>query len=125
MLSKKFRLPGNQIPQVIKKGKRFSFSLFNLVIYQRQRDKGTKGQSSCFSFVVSKKISKKAVIRNRTKRLLSESVRLLMPQIKKGHDIIFFAKKALTEEKLQDILPQVEKSLQKAGLFKPLRPISV
>ena len=116
MLSKKFRLPGNQIPQVIKKGKRFSFPLFNLVVLE-PRTYHLKPSSARFTFVVSKKVSKKAVIRNRTKRLFSESVRLLMPQIKKSYNVIFFAKKALIEEKLQDIMSQVEKSLKNANLF--------
>jgi len=70
-----------------------------------------------FAFVIGNKISKKAVVRNRTKRLLSEAVRLLLPQIKKGHEIIFFAKKPLKKEKLQDILPTIEKNLKKASLL--------
>lgn len=133
MLSKKFRLPGNQIPEVIKKGKRFSFPLFNLVVsnqtIESSRDKAIKKSNhitikphnhqtlSRFAFVISKKISKKAVVRNRTKRLLSESVRLLMPQIRKGCDVIFFAKKPLLEEKLQNVMPVVEKGLKKARLI--------
>ncbi|MBL7150438.1 ribonuclease P protein component [Candidatus Microgenomates bacterium] len=112
MLSKKFRLPGNQIPLVLKKGKRFSFPLFNLVVCQQ-----SQLLNSRFTFVVSTKISKKAVVRNRTKRLLSEAVRLLLPQIKKGFDIIFFAKKPFLEEKLQDVMPQVEKALNKIKLL--------
>ena len=117
MLSKTHRLPGNQIPQVLKKGKRLSFSFFNLVVLET-RTQNLESSSARFTFVVSKKVSKKAVVRNRTKRLLSESVRLLMPQIKKGDDIIFFAKKALTKEKLQDVLPVVEKAFKKAKIFK-------
>ena len=117
MLPQKYRLPGNQIPEVLKKGKRFSFPLFNLVLLKPQTS-NLKPQISRFAFVVSTKISKKAVLRNRTKRLTAESVRLLLPQIKKGYDIIFFAKKPLKEEKLQDILPAVEKGVKKAGLLK-------
>ena len=112
MLSKKFRLPGNQIPLVLKRGKRLSFPLFNLVICKQ-----SQLLNSRFTFVVSTKISKKAVVRNRTKRLLSESVRLLLSRIKKGQDIIFFAKKAFLEEKLQDVMPQVEKALNKIKLL--------
>ena len=40
-----------------------------------------------------------------------------MPQIKKGCDVMFFAKKPFLEEKLQDILPQVEKALKKVGIL--------
>lgn len=118
MLPKKFRLPGNQIPLVLKRGKRYNFSLFNLVVYNQTTKQPDNQTTSRFSFIVSSKISKRAVIRNRTKRLLSESVRLLVPQIKKGREIIFFAKKALKEEKLQDVLPTIEKNLKKTRLLK-------
>lgn len=113
MLSKKYRLPGNQIPQVLKKGKRYSFPLFNLVVCQQ-----SQLLNSRFAFVASLKISKKAVVRNRTKRLFSEAVRVLLPQIKKNQDIIFFAKKPFREEKLQDVLPLVEDGLKKTRLLK-------
>jgi len=116
VLSKIYRLPGSQIPLVLKKGKRSSFPPFNLVVL-KPRASSLEPRASCFAFVVSSKISKKAVVRNRTKRLLSESVRLLMPQIKKGCDVMFFAKKPFLEEKLQDILPQVEKALKKVGIL--------
>lgn len=117
MLPRKSRLPSNQIAEVLKKGKQFSFPLFNLVCYQQKSNKATKQQDSCFAFVVSSKIDKRAVVRNRTKRLISEAVRLLLPQIKKDKDIIFFAKKPLKKEKLRDVLPEVEKAFRATKLL--------
>ncbi len=43
---------------------------------------------SRFGFIVSKKVFKKAVLRNQTKRRLREIVRFKMPQIKKGIDVV-------------------------------------
>ena len=116
MLPRNYRLSGNQIPQVLKKGKRFSSPLFNLVVYKR-RTTDYLLPTSRFAFVVSLKIEKRAVVRNRTKRLLSEAVRLLLPKIKKDYKIVLFAKKPLKKEKLQDILSVLKNGLKKAGLL--------
>ncbi len=58
-----------------------------------------------FAFIASRKFSKKAVERNRAKRLLRESVRLLFSEFKdKGYDIIFIARKYILNGKIQDVL---------------------
>ncbi len=58
-----------------------------------------------FAFVVSKKYSKKAVERNRAKRILREAIRL---SFKENHsleslnyDIVFLAKETLKKKKVQ------------------------
>lgn len=48
-------------------------------------------EMSRFGFIVSQKVSKKAVIRNRVKRMLRELVRIKMPKIKKGVDVVLIA----------------------------------
>jgi len=73
---------------------------------------------SRFGFIVSKKISKKAVERNRVKRILRESVRLSKNQIKIGCDIIFIAKNGIELKTHQEIKDVVEKLLMKSGLLK-------
>ena len=40
---------------------------------------------SRFAFIVSTKIDKRATVRNRIRRLMSESVRLFLPEITKSH----------------------------------------
>lgn len=65
-------------------------------------------------FSVSKKIGK-SVVRNRTKRLLKEAVRLNMPIFEKGVDLVFVARAGM-----KDITySEVEKTIR--YLFKNMR----
>jgi len=72
---------------------------------------------SRFGFVVSKKISNKATIRNKVKRRLREILRIYLPKIKLGYDLIFFTRKGIEEKKFQEIKEKVEYLLTKAKIF--------
>jgi ribonuclease P protein component len=59
----------------------------------------------------------KAVVRNRSKRLLREALRSLLPHIASGWDLLLLARKPLPEndyQKVRDVLVQV---LARANLF--------
>jgi ribonuclease P protein component len=58
----------------------------------------TTNDVSRFAFVVSTKVAKHAVDRNRMKRVLRESVHHLLPTIKPGYDVVFVAKKNFAEK---------------------------
>lgn len=61
-----------------------------------------------FLFVASKRNFKKAVERNRAKRLLRQAVRSVLRDYKNlGYDILIVAKKSLIEKKIYDIIPQI------------------
>lgn len=75
---------------------------------------------SRIGFVVSQKISKKAVIRNKIKRRLREIIRLNLLIIKEGYDIVFFTKKGIENKKFSELKEIVKKLLQKARLIKNL-----
>ncbi|WP_283401003.1 ribonuclease P protein component [Desulfurobacterium pacificum] len=68
-------------------------------------------------FIASKKISKKAVIRNRAKRLMREVFRLNKHKLKPV-DIIFIARKGIVGRKLQEVEEDFLKLAQKAGILK-------
>ncbi len=53
-----------------------------------------------FAFVVSQKVSKKATVRNKIRRIMSEGVRLKMSKIKKGFDCILVVCPGLSMEDL-------------------------
>jgi len=66
-----------------------------------------------FGFIVSKKISKRAVDRNRIRRLLAESVRINIDKI--GINIwgVFLAKKSLLGKKFGEVEEEVGRTLGK------------
>ena len=67
--------------------------------------------------MVSKKISKKAVIRNKVKRRLREAVRIILPRIKPCYDIIFFTRPGIEQKDFSEIKEAVSNLLSKAGLI--------
>lgn len=71
-----------------------------------------------FGFIVSNKISKKAVLRNRAKRLLREMARGLLPKAKEGVDVLFLAKKTVLKVSFGELLTEAEKLFKKGGLLK-------
>lgn len=71
---------------------------------------------SRFGFVVSTKISKKAVARNRAKRLLREAVRTNINQVVKGFDCVFLAKHVILDKQSTEIVAEVKAVLTKAKI---------
>lgn len=72
------------------------------------------------AFVVTKKISKSAVKRNRIKRQMREVVRLLLKEnkIKPGFMVLVMAKPAVLEKEYLEIENSISGVLKKAGLNK-------
>jgi ribonuclease P protein component len=68
-------------------GKMIQSRSFGMGIYNRKDD-----DPSHFGFIISTKISKKAVVRNRIKRTMSEVVRKNIDNLKNGYDVLFLIK---------------------------------
>ncbi len=66
-------------------------------------------------FVVSKKISKKAVIRNKIKRQLREISRDIIKNTEKGLDIVVFTRPEITNSDFNQIKNVLETLLKKIG----------
>jgi len=81
------------------KGRVLYSPLFGWLFYKENDD------LKKFGFVVSKKISKKAVDRNRIRRVLSEIIRKNLDKFENGFRGIFLIKKNIIDEKgnLKDI----------------------
>ena len=94
---------------VFKKGDGFKQGFLYLKI--RKNNLG----ASRFGFVISKKFSKKAVIRNKTKRRLSEIIKAKLSEIKKGMDIIVVVMPG-AENEFQELEDTLSKLFKKAKL---------
>lgn len=70
-----------------------------------------------FCFVVSKKISNKAVVRNKLKRRLRSAVKVFLPQIKPGIDCVFIACPGLNLKEYRDLVFYVERILTVLGVL--------
>lgn len=67
-----------------------------------------------FGFIISKKISKKAVERNKIKRRMSEILRKKLTVFKPGTKIIFLTKKSILGAKIAEVEKEIEKLISKA-----------
>ena len=112
MLSQTHRLRGHRIPVVLKEGRRVHREIASHINRPIEPKQATQ-----IGIIVPMKLSKKAVHRNRTKRLISESIRTCINQVKPGFEVLVMAKKLLREEKLQDVLPKVSEAFRKAELL--------
>ena len=113
MLPKIHRLPlRTELNRVKKQGKIVSGNFFSLLFTVRSQTAVPR-----FAFIVSKKIDKRATVRNRVRRLFSESVREILPEVKKGVDGAFLAKRSAANQKFSIIRTDVEGVFRKSGLF--------
>ena len=69
--------------------------------------------SKKFGFVISKKISKKAVDRNKIKRRLTEVIKKYLNDFEKGIRIVFLAKKEILGKNIREIEEEIKKCLKK------------
>lgn len=120
MLSKPNRLPSPDVRRVMQTGRRVNTEGVQLV-YKSRVDSGNPEdsrnlQSSRFAFVVPIGIDKHSVVRNRVRRLVRESVRLILPKLAPGRDGVFFVRKVLGDE-LTGVDAAVREVLRKAGML--------
>lgn len=93
--------------EIKNKGKMFNDPLFGAVCLIGETEEIK------FGFVISKKISKKAVDRNKIKRRLSEILVKKLDKFKLGTKIIFLAKKSLLGAKIEEVEEEINKLILK------------
>ncbi len=69
------------------------------------------------AFLASKKVGK-SVLRNRARRLMKESYRILEPNLDSGYDLIWIARNTINELKCADVKKSMENALKKSGILK-------
>jgi len=112
MLPKVNRLTRKKdIEKVFKKGRFFKEDF--LILKTIENDLG----KSRFSFSVSLKVLKKAALRNKIRRRLSEIVRSRLKKIKKGRDAVLIACPGLEEKDFWEIEEIVTKLFKRAKII--------
>lgn len=84
--------------QVKEKGKFSTFPYFSVSYLKKDND-----EESRFGYVVSKKISMKATVRNRIKRLMKEAIRINIEKLPKGYDFVVLAKSGIVHKTFDTI----------------------
>jgi ribonuclease P protein component len=95
-----------EIDKVFKLGKRLKGDFFYIKIIK------TKNKNSRFCFIVSKKISKKAVVRNKIKRRLRDIIRKILLDMEIGADIIVCASPGIEKKNYKGIEKSVNSLLK-------------
>lgn len=98
------------------RGKIYEGLFFRLTFVENEKEKR-------FAFVVSARLSKKAVVRNKIKRRLIEGIRELLPEIKNG-DYLFYAKKGALNKSFREIASELRRFLAKEGFLKNAKTIT-
>lgn len=120
MLPKINRLQKNKdFERIFKKGKFFKQDFLTLKVFPNNL------QNSRFGFIVSSKVSKKAVLRNKIKRWLRVAILLQLNQeklsgeIQKSTDIIAIIKPGVEIKNFQEIKEVIDKIFKKIkyGIF--------
>jgi len=109
MFKRQNRLPG---------GSRFnsskSFTVAFFVLKVKENNLGLNR----FGIVVSKKIDKRAVVRNRIKRMLREIILNINSEMTSGHDMLFIVRKMIQNAERDNIYFLIRKTLEQAKYIK-------
>ncbi len=71
-----------------------------------------------FAFIISKKIDKSAVIRNKVKRRLASEIEKILKDIKPGYNFVFIVKKEILDRKTNDLENIIKNLFLKENLLK-------
>ena len=101
----------NDFRRLYSRGRFFLSPVLVTYVMKNRRDEVRIGLTS------SKKIGK-AVVRNRSRRVIREAYRELSSQVKPGYDIVFVARGKTPFVKSTEILRVMKKELKEAGVLK-------
>lgn len=102
---------------VYRRGKSYANKLLVLyVFYNKKNITEEYNMYNKLGISVSKKVGN-SVVRSRSKRLIYESYRLNVSDIKVGYDFVFVARSAINEKKYSDVEEAMINLLKKAGIY--------
>ena len=103
MLAKKYRLSSCEIEEVFQKGRWRHQEAFSFKLYQNNLS------FSRFAVIVSGKVVRRAVVRNRIRRRIMECLRLNYSCFPTGFDIIVIPKPIVFQEKFSEMEKEIRK----------------
>lgn len=74
-------------------------------------------KTSRFAFVISLKVAKKASLRNKIKRRLREIIKIKLPKMKTGFDIVLVTFPGIETQDFQEIEETINKLFKKAKIW--------
>ena len=112
MLAKKYKIAKKKdFERIFKQGKYYHQDFIGFKINKNNLE------FSRFGFIVSLKISKKAVVRNKIRRQLNEIIRLKLKEIKSGFDIVILTQPEIIGKSYQDIEKNLVDLLKRAKVL--------
>lgn len=96
---------------IFKKGKNLNNNLFVLKFLSNNLG------LSRFAFVISQKVSKKAVVRNKIRRQLVKIIKNHFSEIKVGQDMVFIVLKEINKKSFFEIESELINTLKKGKLI--------
>lgn len=100
-----------EIEKTFKNGKSFYNNLLGFKVLKNDLNE------SRFCVIISAKISKKAVERNKIKRRVRAVINNDLGQVKKGFDVIIIVTKNIINLGFSDLKQEIEDSLKKIGIY--------
>ena len=114
MLPKTNRIQKKDIhPNQISKGKIIQEKFFGIKV-----TKSEKTLPPRFLVIISKKIDKRAVVRNKTKRRIYHAAQNLTGHMKKGTQTVFLVKKPATTASLPELQDSIHNALKRSKVIK-------
>lgn len=104
----------NRLASDIKFNNSYSFSAPQFVL----KAKKNRLTINRFGIIVSKKVDKRAVVRNRIKRLLRTKLANLDKKMSFGHDMLFIVRKEILNRTKEENQLAIENVLEKAGAIR-------
>ena len=108
MLSKEYRLPADS---QLKNSSFFKTPLFAVKIAKNG------STESRFAFLVRKKVDKRAVKRNRIRRVFRSCIEQMLGEIKQGYDMLFFLEKSIIDTDRKQLFEMIKMFLEEKNLL--------
>lgn len=114
-LARVHRLRRQDFDSIYRQGKRISGSYVRAIVWVRSPE--LLNHPPQLGVVVSKKVSKRAVQRNRLRRQIQAAFQALLPRLRPGWQAIFIVQNSALGCTYGQILPELEKILKKAEVL--------